>query len=57
MTDYPTKCPCDSCKFKKQNFAGSPKKCPNFAHFFEVYMDAMDGVLNAENCEKWEASE
>lgn len=53
MTEYPTKCPCDSCKHKKLNYS-PPNECPNFEHFFEVMSNAFEGVLNTDECEYWE---
>ena len=50
-----TGCPCDSCKFKKDNFTN--KHCPNFQYFFYALMCAYDGVLKTDKCEKWEAKE
>lgn len=51
-----TGCPCDSCKFKKDNY-NPPNKCPNFHYFFEATLMAYDGVLKTDPCDKWEAEE
>lgn len=52
-TEYPTKCPCDSCKFKKLNYM-PPNECPNFEHFFDVMSSAFEGKLNTDECACWE---
>lgn len=53
MTDG---CPCDTCRFKKDNYK-PPNQCPNFEYFFDAMMMAYDGVLKTDACEKWEAEE
>lgn len=48
-------CPCDSCRFKDDNY--TIKHCPNFKFFFDAVMLAYDGVLKTDACENWEAKE
>ena len=52
-------CPCDSCRFKRDNY-NPPNQCPNFDYFFDAFMSACGAdipTLKTDLCDKREAKE